>query len=277
MALAACGPLPQPFRGSPSVSSSNPFLDVPTAVGVAVLPVNGIPDAAQQDIGEAVAEQLRSMEVPAEAVSYNAGLGFSLEGVAEAVDQLPSGVSATIAWTLRSRDGKHIGTYRQQLNVSETWWREGGAQREADGRDVASAVLDMIGSDPIPTARQAPTKTQATTVFPSVSVKPVEGAPGDGRNSLRLAILQSLAMNGVPRDDVNPHVVLVCDVSITPYDQRLQVVEILWRAILPDGSELGTVKLDNTIPVGALNQAWGATAFAIADAAAPDLLQLLAT
>jgi len=90
-----------------------------------------------------------------------------------------------------------------------------------------------------------------------------------------LAVLQSLSLNGVARDDINPDVILNCRVSVTPYDRSLQFVEITWNAMTPDGSEIGSVKLENTIPVGALDEAWGPTAFAIADAAAPDLLSLL--
>ena len=44
-----------------------------------------------------------------------------------------------------------------------------------------------------------------------------------------------------------------------------------------DGKDLGTVRLDNTIPNGALDGPWGPTAFAIATAAAPDIVSLLGT
>ena len=134
----------------------------------------------------------------------------------------------------------------------------------------------MLGGDTSP-IRATPRSVAIASNLPSVSVLPVEGAPGDGRESLMLAVLQSLTLNGLQRDDISPDVVLHCEVINTPYDNRLQRVEIIWRAQLRDGTELGTMKLDNTIPVGALDGTWGSTAFAIADAAAADLLNLLAS
>jgi hypothetical protein len=103
----------------------------------------------------------------------------------------------------------------------------------------------------------------------------VEGAPGDGRDSLRLAVIQVLYEKGVPRDDTNPEIVLNCSVTSTPVAGAQQKVEIVWHAISSTGSDLGNVKIENTIPSGALDGAWGPTAFAIASAAVPDLLTLL--
>ena len=50
---------------------------------------------------------------------------------------------------------------------------------------------------------------------------------------------------------------------------------ISWRGVLRDGRELGVVKLQNTVPVGSLDGAWGPTAFTIAAAAQKDLLRLI--
>jgi len=275
--LASCGPLPQPFRGAPSIASNNPLLDIPTAVGVAVLPIAGAPEPFSTQLTAAIAERLRTLEVPAEATRYNAGLGFSLEGRVDHLDRSTTGVTAEITWTLQSRAGAVSGTERQKINVQEPIWRDGDALIVAQlSEDAARATLSMLGDDIAP-IRQPPPSAAAAKNFPSVSVLPVENAPGDGRESLMLAVLQSLTLNGVRRDDVSPDVVLHCEVISTPYDDRLQRVEIIWRAQLRDGTELGAMKLDNTIPVGALNGTWGPTAFAIADAAAPDLLNLLAS
>ena len=277
VSLTGCGPLPQPFRGAPSAASNDPLLDVPTAVGIAVLPVNGVPTPFNEEFSAAVADQLRTLEIPAEAVPYNAGLGFSLEGRTNAVDRSSSDLSVDIVWTLTSRAGAPSGTYRQRITLPESVWQGGDASTAARlSKEAAAAVLTMVSGDVTPATAPLPHAAPSVN-FPTVSVRPVEGAPGDGRESLMLAVLQSLSLNGVPRDDVNPTIVLNCEIVSTPYDIRLQRVEITWHALLADGTELGTVQLDNTIPVGALNGSWGQTAFAIADAAAPDLLNLLAS
>ena len=274
--LVSCGPLPQPFQGTPSVSSANPLLDIPTAVGIAVLPIEGAPAPFGDQLTAAVADHLRRLEIPAEAVPNNAGLGFSLKGRVDAIERRGDSVAATLTWTLESRRGDVAGSAPHTFDISEDAWRDGDAGVAAlYGRDPARSTLAMLGGDVAP-APPPPAAPAASTILPSVSVLPVEGAPGDGREALMLAVLQSLSLNGAARDDINPDVTLHCEVFITPHNDQLQRVEIVWRAQLRTGAELGTMTLDNTIPIGALNGTWGATAFAIADAAAPDLLKLLA-
>ena len=281
MALGACGNIPQPFRETPKVTTDNPLLDVPTAVGIAVLPVRGVPQPFDTQISTAVAARLQSYEIPAEAVPANLGVGFTLEGEARPSENTTAGtVPVVVTWTLRSRRSGPVRTFRQVVNVPAAAWQSGDMVTATTlGNEAALAIGDMIGGISIPA--QGPLTAESTAPqlpqlnFPTVSIKPVEGAPGDGRESLRLAVLSSLSNNGVPRDDVNPQVTLTCELTSTPFESNLQRVEILWRALDREGKELGTVKLDNTIPVGALDGPWGPTAFAIADAALNDLLTLL--
>ncbi|WP_339937823.1 hypothetical protein, partial [Undibacterium luofuense] len=55
----------------------------------------------------------------------------------------------------------------------------------------------MGGETPAPVAA-------ARARLPRISIAPVEGAPGDGRESLRLALIQVMFERGVARDDSNP-------------------------------------------------------------------------
>jgi hypothetical protein len=277
----ACGNLPQPFRETPKVTSDNPLLDVPTAVGIAVLPVRGAPHPLDTQISTAVAARLQSYEIPAEAVPANLGVGFTLEGESRTTESTTDTVSLVVTWTLRSRRAGPERTFRQVVGVPTAVWQGGDVVTATTlGNEAALAIGDMMGGISIPT--QGPTTAENTLPaapqiqFPTVSIKPVEGAPGDGHESLRLAVRQSLNNNGVRQDDVNPQVTLTCELTATPFESNLQKVEILWRALDAQGKELGTVKLDNTIPVGALDGPWGPTALAIADAALNDLLTLLA-
>jgi hypothetical protein len=277
--LGACGAVPQPFRDTPKVTTDNPLLDVPTAVGIAVLPVRGAPAPLDMQISTAVAMRLQSLEIPAEAARENLGLGFTLDGEARPVEAVSGDGSTVVTWTLRSRRGAAVRSYRQVVPADA--WRAGNTETATQlGNEAALAIGDMLNG--IAPPAQGPFVADAavpppTPRFPKVTIKQVEGAPGDGRESLRLAVLASLSTNGVPRDDVTPDVTLTCTLTIAPPEGNLQRVEILWRAIGRDGRELGTVKLDNAIPVGALDGVWGPTAFAIADAAANDLLTLLAS
>lgn len=281
LTLAACGAVPKPFSETPRVTTGNLLLDVPTAVGIAVLPVRGVPAPLDMQISRAVAQRLQVSEIPAEAVPENRGLGFTLLGEATTQDAGAAEVSVVVTWTLRSRRGTNASdptrTYRQVVSVPRAVWQAG--DEIAAGRlgvEAGLAIGDLINGI-APQAVAAPAPAVVKPTFPSVSVKAIEGAPGDGRESLRLAVLQALNINGVRRDDVNPDVTLTCEITITPFDSARQRVAISWRATTRDGKDLGNVRLDNTIPIGALDGAWGPTAFAIADAALADLLTLLAS
>lgn len=274
LVVASCGSVPQPFRGAPRATADNPLLDVPSAVGIAVLPVTGAPAPLNRELAKALALRLQALDIPAEAVDANAGLGFTLAGDVRNVVSSPSGVTATIVWSLRSRRGP-AGEYRQDIAAPASAWRAdaadvGGVATQLAGA-AGAAIVGLVGGDaPLPVA-------VARTRLPRISIAPVEGASGDGRESLRLALIQVMFERGVARDDSNPEVTLRAAMTSVPVPGDRQKVEIVWRALARDGKDLGTVKLDNTIPTGALDGTWGPTAFAIATAAAPDLVALLST
>lgn len=282
LALSACGAVPRPFSETSKVTTGNLLLDVPTAVGIAVLPVRGLPAPLDMQVSRAVAQRLQASEIPAEAVPENRGLGFTLQGEATTQDPNAAEVKVVVTWTLRSRRGGNASdptrTYCQVISVPRTVWQGGDETAAARlGTEAGVAIGDLINGIAPPALMAASTPAPAMPAFPSASVKPVDGAPGDGREALRLAVLQALTINGVARDDVSPDVTLTCQITLTPLESNLQKVEIAWRATTRDGKDLGNVKLDNTIPLGALDGAWGSTAFAIADAAVNDLLTLLAS
>ena len=270
--LSACGEVGRPFLGAPQATADNPLLDIPTAVGIAVVPVRGLPDSLNTAVSRAAASRLQAFEIPAEAVPVNTGLGFTLEGTADAVTPGTGGRTVSVMWMLKSRRGEVRGTHRQNVFIPEKAWQDGENETATlMGGAVATAIAALLGADtPVTTAEGKPVPS-----LPTVSVKAVEGAPGDGRESLRLAVIQILNENGVRRDDVDPDITITCVMRSIPATDGLQQVEIVWRATARGGADLGTMRLDNTIPNGALDGPWGPTAFAIADAAAADLVTLI--
>ncbi len=275
VSLAACGQVPQPFSGASRVISDSPFLDTPTAVGIAILPVAGVPAPLNQQISQAMAQKFEALEIPAEPVTENQGLGFTLQGEIESSEATATEMTAHIVWRLKSRRGAITADYRQTAKIPLVAW-QGGDRGTAVlvAGEAASKLTQIIAGDaPV----EAIPQPLARPKFASVSIKPTDGAPGDGRESLQLAITQMLLENGVRRDELSPDVVLTCTVTATPFNDTLQRVAIVWHATSRDGADLGNVKLENTIPAGSLDGAWGPTAFVIANAAGNDLLQLLAT
>src|SRR6185437_4367925 len=120
-------------------------------------------------------------------------------------------------------------SYHQSLVVPNDAWRNGNTDAATAAAETpAGAIIAIVGGQETEVA-QAPAAKQAK--FPRVSIKPADGAPGDGRDSLRLAIIQVLYEKGVPRDDTNPEIVLNCTVTSTPVAGEQQKVEIVWHAI----------------------------------------------
>jgi hypothetical protein len=282
-ALAACGDTPQPFKGTKKVTSDVATLDVPSAVGIAVVPVDGIPNPLNTQLTNAVARGLEPFEIPAEALPVNQGLGFTLEG--RVVDKTVQNgtVTADVMWVLRDRKRRETGLYMQAFAVTEQQWQLGSLVAATQtGRDAAAAIAAIIDGDTQRAAGGVGAKTTATSVPAEapkpirISVKPMEGAPGDGRESLQLATLETLLQKGGKRDDINPEVILIGRVELEPSVNGQDFMTIAWRAITQDGQELGEVKLSNNIPKGALDGRWGPVAFTIAEAGLPQLLEMLA-
>ncbi len=269
-ALTACGNAPQPFRGTPKVSTDNPLIDVPAAMGVEILPVQGLAPDLSGKVTRAVAERLLDLEIPAEPVQHAGPLGFQLTGRAGASVTSPGGEQFDVQWSLRSRRGVRLTEFTQTVRVPP----EGTVSVAAETAQHIAYAMGLTDTAPPPPG-QAPAAAKA--VLPTLSVKAVDGAPGDGAESLRLAIMQAMAEAGFKRDDITPDITLLSAIKVTLHDLSQQDVVITWRAVLRDGRELGQLHLENTIPAGALDGVWGPTAFSIASAAQPQLATLLSS
>ena len=286
--LAGCGDIPRPFKGTNKVTTDLAILDVPSAVGIAVVPVHGAPEPFNGQLTKAVAGELERLEIPSEAVIENRGLGFTLQGDVLGVDEQNGQASVSVRWSLKTRRGGDSGGYTQRIVLRALEWRDGSpAAAGRMGKDAAEVVVAMIeGSDSLTTGpltgqgtggrTQAPPPRVEKPSYASFSVKPVEGAPGDGRESLQIAVIQALMAKGARRNDDQPDVVLIGRVDTRPAANGQDFIEISWRAITQDGRDLGEAKLSNTIPRGSLAGPWGPSAFTIAEAALPDIMRLLA-
>jgi hypothetical protein len=280
--IAACGPIPQPFKGSKKVTADVAMLDVPSAVGIAIVPVSGIDGALNADITKAIATQLQAYEIPAEAMALNTGLGFTLQGTLVNPNRADGIFTADIVWRLKSRTGKEAGFYLQGISLPVPAWDNASPEVASRiGREAAKSIAGIIDVSTDQAAGGVITTSAARKAEAAkpirISVKPVDNAPGDGREALQLDTLVTLLINGAKRDDVNPEVVLMSRVLTEPASNDQDFVTISWRAISQDGTDLGEVKLTNTIPRGSLDGRWGPTAFAIAEAGLAQLLELLAT
>jgi hypothetical protein len=184
----------------------------------------------------------------------------------------PGGEQFDVAWMVKSRRGAIVGQFTQAVRIPP---EPGTPILEA--RQTSEQVAVAMGLTDSPGVAPTQGSYKAKSTLPTISVKPVEGASGDGRDSLRLAVLQALTDGGLKRDDIDPDVNVTCFIDAKAHDIASQEVRITWHAVLRDGQELGVLHLENIVPNGTLDGSWGPTAFAIAAAAQPDLVKLINT
>ncbi len=280
-ALPACGQLPQPF--APDAAKPNALLELKENRGVAVQDITGVPSVVAARLRSAVAEALRGAEIPAVVGDGNHG-SFILRGAAALYPLTDVEDELAIQWQL-------VDPATKQASESE--------QREPVPRGQASGPSDLYLSTiakravegflpqlrtPMPQDRIAAAVggegTGGIPSGPSVAIFGIEQAPGDGKIALRNALDYVLKQNGVrlaaPGQAADMTVVGRVDLP-QPSGQALgaeQAVSIRWTVFLADGTELGTVVQENTVPRGSLDKAWGETAVYAAEGAFEGLMAL---
>lgn len=175
-------------------------------------------------------------------------------------------------------------------------------------RGTAASETPVASSSPMPAsgtplAEVAPAKKarQATASIPPASPPPaepaaakpavaspaagrlvavvprVQGAPGDGSQSLSEAIRQELQGRGVGLVEVASANTYRVEgiVKLGEAKDGKQPILIEWQVKDPKGKKLGTVSQRNEIPAGSLDGEWGATAQQAAGAAVQGIVKLL--
>ena len=262
-ALAACGDLPQPFRGNPGGMAGR--LVVPPPFRLAVPP----PEAAMLSATEseafarAIAQALLKREVPAVA-DAPMPLDWRL-----AVDMRLEGNRVVPRYALFDPDGAPQGVAEGSAIPARDWARPNAALLADVANDASRRAAELLlraeaarkSTNPAALAAAGP---------PRVYLLPVRGAPGDGNDSLTARMRDSLGDYGILAQEVADGAGFAADgrVNVVPVGRGMQRVEILWIVSRRDGQELGRVLQMNEIPSGLLDRHWGDIAFAAAAEAA---------
>jgi hypothetical protein len=263
LALAACGDLPQPFRGNPGGMAGR--LVVPPPYRLAI----PIPDAAMltatesEAFAKAMAEALLKREVPTVA-DTPLPLDWRL-----AVDMRLEGNRVVPRYALFDPDGAPQGVTEGNAIPARDWARPSAALFADVANDAARRAADLLLRAEAARKSTAPSALTAAGP-PRVYLLPVRGAPGDGNESLTARMRDSLGDNGILAQEVADGAGFATDgrVNVVPVGRGMQRVEILWIVSRRDGQELGRVLQMNEIPAGLLDRHWGDIAFAAAAEAA---------
>ncbi|MCR0984614.1 hypothetical protein [Roseomonas populi] len=270
--LAACGPLPQPFRGNPGTVARR--LAAPPAYRIAVPPPNAalLTDVASTDFAMAMTEALEGAEVPVVA-GPPAPLDWRLDVTAE-----QDGRGVTPAYSVVDADGKVLGQARgAPVPVRE--WSE--ARTETLHR-VAARDAELVTG--LLTRGEAARRAAETVPFngaggpPRVRFTGVQGAPGDGNEALALRMRDFLSTKGlVVQDGADGAAFSVAGkVTLAPVPGGKQRVEIQWLVRRRDGHDLGQALQLNEVPAGTLNGLWGDVAYVVAQEASAAVRDIIA-
>jgi hypothetical protein len=168
-----------------------------------------------------------------------------------------------IYWTLYDMTGKAIGTYTQGVRGARWKWEFGDPRIiRAVGKGAAKPLAAMIVEEeenPLP----------HLLLGAGILVKPVIGAPGNGNEALRMAIVNGLRASDVTviEDSRQASLTITGHVTLQPLGNALDKVLVIWRVETMDGFEVGRATQVNNIFAGKLDGVWGDEAEKIAEAA----------
>ncbi len=270
LGLAACGDLPQPFRGQPGQAAAR--LARPPAYRIAIPPPAGaLQTRAQAEAyAEALAEQLMAQEVPAVA-----GDPWPLDWVVEvSATRQPAGVLPT--YRLRDGDGTLLGEATGRMVSTRDWLAGDEAALRRAAADGAQSLATLVArADALRRTGDERTAGAGPLV---VRLLPVRGAPGDGNRSLTARMSEQLAALGfrVQEQSDGAQFAVQGVVEMAPAPRGQQRIEIVWTVQRRDGYDLGRVLQLNEVPNGSLNGLWGDVAFVVASEAAGGVRDVIA-
>lgn len=270
LALAACGDLPQPYRGQPGELAAR--LARPPAYRLAV----PVPTASLQepepaaDYAQALAEALLAQAVPT-----IAGEPLPLDWVVE-VTATRQAAGIQPRYVLRDADGAVLGEAGGRMVGSRDWQGGDPAGLRRAAAEGAAALAALVAR--VDAQRRTGDERASGTAPRVVLLRPVRGAPGDGNRSLTARMAERLAGLGYQVQDQAEGAGYAVEgvVEMAPSGRGMQRVEIVWTISRRDGHDLGRVLQLNEVPAGSLNGLWGDVAFVVAQEAAGGVRDVIA-
>jgi hypothetical protein len=268
--MASCQPLPHPFAYD-APRRGAPILALRDSSSVAIAPIEGLPRATAEKLGPAMASALQDREIAASDKTTSIG---SYELVGRIQKMAPSqGKAALVAlWELRDPSGRRVGEHAERLDAPADDWDAGNEDAVARLAAASAAQVATLLQDEAPSEAEIGGRTR-------LAIGAVTGAPGNGDQALVTSIAeilkkQDLAIVSDPQAKAD--LVLDADVAVAKPKGGKQNVKIVWHVRRKDGGEIGTVGLENDVPAGLLDGAWGDVAYMVAVSAQDGIMELVA-
>lgn len=255
--LAACGSLPRPFQPEEKAPPGALEAALGARAGVFVEAISGLPEAQSEKLTAALVRALHARDVAAgRQVSNRASYRISAR----------HSDTGRLLWYLAAPGGTIVLQFEEPAAA-----RDGG---DVSRVDAAAERFAAYFNPP-----EATVEVRATSAILTLSVPPVDGAPGDGGASLSRAMRRALAAYGLKSTKTleNADFVVLGSVYVADMtnSSRQQSIAVDWTVMSPDGERIGTVNQSNTIPKGTLDGAWGPVAHAVAENGADGIIAML--
>ncbi|MDF2367795.1 hypothetical protein [Sneathiella sp.] len=256
IALVGCQPLERPFQ--PEAKSSWRAAPGPRAA-LYVEPVEDGPAGLET----AIATKLQNLGIAAFSGAAAANRYYVRGNI------IDKDGGRYLNWAIFDPQDRDTGLYAlEKLTTAENSAEMPPETIEALAVKSASDIDKLLGGDGI---------NFAMINKPIIFVPIVEGAPGDGSESLAAAIQDELVRLGldVLPTETGANFIVRGHAEITPPKLDTQIIELVWSLERRNGEQVGQIRQRNRIRAGSLNGAWGDVARLAARGGAGGVYDLL--
>ena len=268
IALAACGPLPRPFK--PDDKDQASLVEAEAGAAVLVLALAGDAPGDPGTAAKLLAESLRDLGIAAETEAERGERTLSGRARLTSAEQAPDAIA--ISWQITDPSGGVVGSFSQASQLPAGLWAQG--QPAAVGSVMARAAQQAAAMLRV----QEPGQALGRSAKPRLVLLPMEGLPGDGALSLPRALERALSAADyeigweVQAEDL----LILADLTITPDTPGTELVSFTWWVVRAgDGVDLGKIEQARQLPQGSLEGRWGIQAEAIAEGAAEGIATII--
>ena len=267
--LAGCGDFPEPMMNHPGRMGMLLAHPPPQRL---VVPVPGralLDDQAAAAFARDLANAMVAQTVPA--FAQKPQRGDWVLGVSAAL----TGNGVTPDYTIIDPRG-HVQGNLTGAPVPSQVWANGDATALSDEAANAGPQLAALLSN-IDAALKESDPNSLYNRPPRLDFSGMEGAPGDGDDTLGKEMRKDLAGLGVilVNQKNAADYLMRGHATLTTIDPKTQHIEIVWTIATPDGKEVGKVTQPHDFPKGSLDTYWGDVAVVAAGAAAGGVKEVI--
>ena len=257
--LAACGDLPQPFRGQPGAMASRLALPPPTRLAVPPPMAALLPNASAELLAGAMAEALVAQDVPAERTSRSRKGDWQLVLTAELRQQ-----QVVPSYSVVDPAGISQGSTEGHPIPIRDWAEGDPATLRQTAADAAPGIVALLSR--IDAARRQSDPNSLLNRPARIFVSGVKGAPGDGNRSLDNQMRGRLVDLGLLSQDTaqGADFTVAGEVNTAPGANGTLRIEVQWIVNDARNNEVGRILQINEVPPAAVATYWGDIANAVA-------------